>query len=179
MRPTAPARRPEARFRRPPDRSQTGCRAGQIRDQPSVEEQVQPSHVRRFPADLAGCLLSLGFPCWAGTGSRRVLPQNLVHLRGGVRRPLDRQNQFNLLVAQMLLIAQVKNVLRSIPLVGGQIDPAILLHGLDPAPSVEIRGASPRSLKGRRRPEKSVEAILFSLCRARGGDVPLAGEVPA
>ena len=88
--------------------------------------------------DLPGCLLSLRFPCSAGTGSRRVLPQNLVHLRGGVWRPLDRQNQFNLIVAEMLLIAQVKDVLRSIALVTGQIDPAILLHGLDPAPPVEF-----------------------------------------
>jgi len=38
----------------------------------------------------------------------------------------------------MLLVAQMENVLGSIPLVGCQIDPAILLDGLDPALSVEI-----------------------------------------
>ena len=51
-----------------------------------------------------------------------MLAQNLVHLRNGVRRPLDRQNQFDLLVARMLSCSQIENVLGSIPLVGGQIE---------------------------------------------------------
>ena len=64
--------------------------------------------------------------------------QNFRYLRGRVRRPLDGQNELDLLVTQVVRLAEMEYVLGSITLIGGEVHNIISFYGLNPAFAAEI-----------------------------------------